>query len=174
MSAIYLFGSQAEGRAAQRSDVDLALLARPDLPHPSLWRREDRWTSELSRLLAPHCTADVFVLNLAPLSVRFQVTTVGRTLLEFSLVVALPATHLLYHGSKSMDRRCVMRGTDKERLEVIWRTLEQEPGVPAGRLAKKLGIPRSSVMRALPSLDGEGLLLSEDQKGRLWPWKRAK
>ena len=80
MSAIYLFGSQAEGRAAQRSDVDLALLARPDLPHPSLWRREDRWTSELSRLLAPHCTADVFVLNLAPLSVRFQVTTVGRTL----------------------------------------------------------------------------------------------
>lgn len=67
-----------------------------------------------------------------------------------------------------------MRGTDKERLEVIWRTLEQEPGVPAGRLAKKLGIPRSSVMRALPSLDDEGLLLSEDQKGRLWPWKRAK
>ena len=34
--AVYLFGSQAEGRAAQRSDVDLALLARPDicLTHP--------------------------------------------------------------------------------------------------------------------------------------------
>lgn len=78
--AVYLFGSQAEGRAGPRSDVDLALLARLDLPRPFLWRREDQWASELSRLLAPHCTADVFVLNLAPLSVRFQVITLGRIL----------------------------------------------------------------------------------------------
>ena len=78
--AVYLFGSQAEDRAGPRSDVDLALVARLDLPRPSLWRREDRWDGELSRLLAPHCTADVFVLNLAPLSVRFRVVTVGRLL----------------------------------------------------------------------------------------------
>ena len=78
--AVYLFGSQAEGRAGPRSDVDLALLAHLDLPRPSLWRREDQWASELARLLAPLCAADAFVLNLAPLSVRFQVVSVGRVL----------------------------------------------------------------------------------------------
>jgi len=64
-----------------------------------------------------------------------------------------------------------MRYADKKRLETIWQTVEREPGIRAGRVAKKLGIPRSSVMRALPSLENEGLLLSEDSKGRLWPWK---
>lgn len=67
-----------------------------------------------------------------------------------------------------------MRYADKERLEVIWQTVEQEPGIRPGRVAERLGIPRSSVTRALPSLDGEGLLLYEDQKGGLWPWKRVK
>jgi len=66
-----------------------------------------------------------------------------------------------------------MRHADKERLEVIWQTVEREPGIRAGKVAEKLGIPRSSVTRALPALDDEGLLLYEDQKGGLWPWKRA-
>jgi DNA-binding IclR family transcriptional regulator len=65
-----------------------------------------------------------------------------------------------------------MRYADKKRIETIWQTVEREPGIRAGRVAKKLGIPRSSVMRALPSLEDGGLLLSEDAKGRLWPWKR--
>lgn len=73
-----------------------------------------------------------------------------------------------------MDGRCVVRHANRERLDAIWRTVEQEPGIRAGRVAKKLGIPRSSVTRALSALDDEGLLLSEDQKGRLWPWRRDK
>ena len=67
-----------------------------------------------------------------------------------------------------------MRRADRERLEAIWRMVEEEPGIRAGRVAQKLGIPRSSVARALSALDGEGLLLSEDRKGRLWPWRRRK
>lgn len=67
-----------------------------------------------------------------------------------------------------------MRHADKERLEVIWQEVEQEPGIRPGRVAEKLGIPRSSVTRALPALDEEGLLLYEDQKGGLWPWRRMK
>jgi Mn-dependent DtxR family transcriptional regulator len=67
-----------------------------------------------------------------------------------------------------------MRHADKERLEVIWQAVEREPGIRAGKVAEKLGIPRSSVTRALPALDDEGLLLYEDQKGGLWPWRRMK
>ena len=55
-----------------------------------------------------------------------------------------------------------MRRTGKERLEAIWQAVEQDPGIRPGRVAQKLGIPRSSVMRALPALDDEGLLLWED------------
>ena len=73
-----------------------------------------------------------------------------------------------------MDRGCVMRRASKKRLEAIWQMVEQEPGIRAGRIAEKLGIPRSSVTRALPAMNDEGLLLSEDQKGRLWPWRQRK
>jgi Mn-dependent DtxR family transcriptional regulator len=65
-----------------------------------------------------------------------------------------------------------VRRTDRGRLEAIWRTVEKEPGIKAGRVARELGLPRSSVTRALPSLEEEGLLLSQDRAGRLWPWGR--
>ena len=67
-----------------------------------------------------------------------------------------------------------MRYAAKKRLKAIWQTVEQEPGIRPGRVAEKLGIPRSSVTRALPALDDQGLLLYEDQKGGLWPWRRVK
>ncbi len=65
-----------------------------------------------------------------------------------------------------------MRYADKEKLEAIWQVVEQEPGIRPARIAQKLNIPRSSVTRALPAMEMEGLLLSEDDQGRLWPWKR--
>jgi len=67
-----------------------------------------------------------------------------------------------------------MRRASRERLEAIWWAVEREPGIRPGRVARRLGIPRSSVTRALPALEEEGLLLSEDRKGRLWPWGRVK
>lgn len=67
-----------------------------------------------------------------------------------------------------------MRRADKGRLDRIYETVEREPGIKAGRIASKLGIPRSSVARALPALEENGLLLSEDGEGRLWPWRRRK
>ena len=66
-----------------------------------------------------------------------------------------------------------MRCANEERLKAIWRTVEGEPGIKANNVAQKLGIPTSSVTRALPALDEEGMLLSEDQKGGLWPWRRV-
>ena len=64
-----------------------------------------------------------------------------------------------------------MRRTEPRRVQDIWQAVQQEPGIRAGRIAQKLGIPRSSVTRALPALDEAGMLLSEDRLGRLWPWK---
>ena len=66
-----------------------------------------------------------------------------------------------------------MRKTNVKRIEAIWQTVRREPGARPGRVARRLGIPRSSVLRALPALEEAGLLLSEDDHGRLWSWKRA-
>jgi Mn-dependent DtxR family transcriptional regulator len=65
-----------------------------------------------------------------------------------------------------------MRKAKEARLERIWQAVEEHPGVKAGRVARELDIPRSSVTRALPALEEEGLLLSEDEKGGLWSWRR--
>lgn len=64
-----------------------------------------------------------------------------------------------------------MRKTNPQRVQDIWQAVQQEPGIRPAQLARRLGIPRSSVTRALPALDEQGLLLSEDQRGRLWPWQ---
>lgn len=67
-----------------------------------------------------------------------------------------------------------MRRANRERLEAIWQAVERQPGVKAGQVAHELGVPRSSLMRALPALEEAGLLLSEDRRGRLWPFPRRK
>lgn len=67
-----------------------------------------------------------------------------------------------------------MRCAKQERLEAIYRLVQQEPGIKPGRVARMLDIPRSSVMRALPSLEEQGLLLSEDTQGGLRVFRRPK
>ena len=64
-----------------------------------------------------------------------------------------------------------MQHADSERLQAIWEAVEREPGTKPGTVARRLGLHRSSVTRALPALEEQGYLLSEDAKGRLWPWK---
>ena len=65
-----------------------------------------------------------------------------------------------------------MRRASKRRLQAIWQAVEQTPGIRAGKVARTLRIPRSSVTRALPAMEGAGMLLSEDRKGGLWAWKK--
>lgn len=72
--ALYLYGSYAEGRANALSDVDVAILARPELKKEQLWRLEDRWAA-----LWPE-KVDCRLLNLAPLPFRYEVTAHGRRL----------------------------------------------------------------------------------------------
>ena len=72
--AIYLYGSQAEGRASPISDVDVAVLAQPDMTRRQLWRLEDQWAAHWPEKI------DLRVLNLAPLPFRYEVTAHGERL----------------------------------------------------------------------------------------------
>jgi predicted nucleotidyltransferase len=72
--ALYLYGSQAQGRASVLSDVDVAVMARGDLSRPQLWQLEDRCAARWPEKV------DIRVLNLAPLPFRYEVTAQGRRL----------------------------------------------------------------------------------------------
>jgi hypothetical protein len=88
-------------------------------------------------------------------------------------IVALPATHLPYSGDKPIVWRCaVARKTDPRRIEEIYRAIHNNPGQRPGMIARLLGVHRSAIIRTLPALESQGYLLSEDEKGRLWPYHR--
>ena len=55
----------------------------------------------------------------------------------------------------------------QERLEQMAETIERQPGISQSELARRLGIPRSTVKRDLPTLEQVGLLLAEDERGLL-------
>jgi len=62
------------------------------------------------------------------------------------------------------------RSQNEHRLEEIYRKIKENPGERPAFFARLLGLNRSEVMRALPALEKRGLLLSEDEKGGLWPF----
>ena len=64
------------------------------------------------------------------------------------------------------------RQPNKERLQKLYDAVENHPGKQPGFFAQLLNLPRSSVTRSLPSLEDEGYLLSEDDRGGLWPFRR--
>lgn len=59
-------------------------------------------------------------------------------------------------------------------FEALAALVEESPGISASELARRLGVPTSTVTRRLPSLDEAGILLFEDEKGRLWPFGKRK
>ncbi len=65
------------------------------------------------------------------------------------------------------------RPINHDRVKQIYRKIEEHPGRKAGFIARLLGLNRSEVTRALPSLDSKGLLISEDEKGGLWPFRKV-
>jgi DNA-binding IclR family transcriptional regulator len=60
------------------------------------------------------------------------------------------------------------RRTSNRRVELIAQAVQSNPGKRVGFLARKLGLHRSSVTRALPALEEAGILLAEDDRGRLF------
>jgi DNA-binding IclR family transcriptional regulator len=49
--------------------------------------------------------------------------------------------------------------------------IADRPGVAPRHLAHCLGVPVSTVLRRLPSLEEMGILLYEDEQGRLWKYE---
>jgi predicted nucleotidyltransferase len=72
--ALYLYGSQTQGRASVLSDVDVAVMAGGDLSRHRLWQLEDRCIARWPERV------DIRVLNLAPLPFRYEVTAHGQRL----------------------------------------------------------------------------------------------
>ena len=66
------------------------------------------------------------------------------------------------------------RQPNQERLEEIYCKIEAHPGKRPGFIARLLELNRSEVTRALPALQDKGLLVSEDDKGGLWPFRKSK
>lgn len=61
----------------------------------------------------------------------------------------------------------------QERLESMAAVLAQCPeGLTQSELARQLNIPRCTVKRDLPTLEEAGILLSEDDRGRLFLFRR--
>jgi Mn-dependent DtxR family transcriptional regulator len=66
------------------------------------------------------------------------------------------------------------RKAESDRLEAMADTIEEHPAITQGRLAQMLGLHRSAVTRALPALEDKGVLLVEDDRGRLSLFGRRK
>lgn len=64
--------------------------------------------------------------------------------------------------------------TDKaKRMEHTATLLEQQELSPA-KLAQKLGVPRSTVLRDLTALEDREIYLQEDERGRLSLFRRVR
>ncbi len=64
------------------------------------------------------------------------------------------------------------RPANQNKVEKIYQQIEEHPGRKAGMIARILGLNRSEVARSLPVLEEKGLLVSEDDKGGLWPFRK--
>jgi DNA-binding IclR family transcriptional regulator len=66
------------------------------------------------------------------------------------------------------------RHANPNRLQAIYKKVQDHPGKRPGFIARLLGLNRSEVIRLFPTLEDRGMLLSEDECGGLWPFRRGK
>jgi hypothetical protein len=62
------------------------------------------------------------------------------------------------------------RKADEQRLQKAEQLLHSQPGHKSGEYAQKIGCHRQIFNRLLVQLNDRGVLISEDDKGRLWPF----
>ena len=62
------------------------------------------------------------------------------------------------------------RKPNEARLEHLKQAVEAHPGKKPGFFARLLGWRCEEVNRTLTALDDKGVLLSEDERGGLWPF----
>ena len=90
-------------------------------------------------------------------------------------IVAILATCCPYIVDKTAMEADMFGNKDdkKKRLEKMSRMIEQHPeGISQSELARKLGVPRCTVKRDLPTLEKSGVLLAENKQGWLLLFRR--
>ncbi len=60
----------------------------------------------------------------------------------------------------------------RDEYETMAALIEAQPGIRASELAARLGVEKSTVLRRMPSLEDAGILLAEDEQGRLFMYKQ--
>ena len=64
------------------------------------------------------------------------------------------------------------RKADETRLQEASKLFQSDPGRKAGEYARILGVHREDFNRMLVQLNDRGVLLSEDEKGHLWLFRK--
>ena len=59
------------------------------------------------------------------------------------------------------------RKTNDDRPQTIAQTIRDNPNRKPGWIARRLGLDNKSMMRALTQLEDQGVLLAEDDRGRV-------
>ena len=62
------------------------------------------------------------------------------------------------------------RKADPKRLQEAANLILEQPGQLSAEYARKMRCPRETFSRLLTQLDERGFLLSEDERGGLWPY----
>jgi len=72
LSALYLFGSYADGTATEKSDIDIAYLSDREIPAPLRW--------EKAQLLAKKLSKDIDLIDLGKTNTvfRYQIISQGK------------------------------------------------------------------------------------------------
>ena len=65
------------------------------------------------------------------------------------------------------------RKVDPDRIQEAARLLADQPGHLSAEYARRMGCHRETFNRLLVHLDEQGFLLSEDERGRLWPFRNS-
>jgi len=62
------------------------------------------------------------------------------------------------------------RQADTTRLSTLRQAIETHSGERASFFARLLDLPRETISRMLVTLNDNGVLLYEDEQGKLWPF----
>jgi predicted nucleotidyltransferase len=80
VSAVFVFGSQVDGRARESSDLDVALYIDPAAVPADMLALQLNYTVELEQTVGKR--VDVVLLNVAPPILRHQIFRKGRLIFE--------------------------------------------------------------------------------------------
>lgn len=80
VSAAWLFGSVAAGKAGKDSDIDIAVLFTTDLSKYERFDLKLSMAGELARLAC--CDVDIVDMQYAPLYLQYQIRKSGRLIVE--------------------------------------------------------------------------------------------